>query len=104
MARLVVPADKAKSSGFDKITADGRFGAGEDWTTGDLIVREIKTGKITRLLAGSLDAKSWTGRYVAWPVLSPDQKQIVFARYGDPKTSNQGQLWVMPNIPGANLG
>jgi Tol biopolymer transport system component len=101
-ARLVIPADKQKACDIDTITADGRFGAGADWTTGDLIVRDMAMGKVTRLLPGSLDQRSWTGRYVAWAVLSPDQKQIVFARYGDPKQPNQGQLWVMPNVPGAN--
>jgi Tol biopolymer transport system component len=91
---------------IETVTPDGRLGIGADWSNGDLVIRDLGTGKLTRLLPGTLDARSLgpmaaAGQYVAWPVISPDNRSVAFARYGDPSNPTQGQLWVMPLEPGA---
>jgi Tol biopolymer transport system component len=92
--------------GQGNITPDGRMASGTDYSNGDLILRDMATGEIRRLLAGTLQSRTlggqaWAGRFAAWSVISPDQRQVAFARYGDPENSNQGQLWVMSTEPGA---
>jgi Tol biopolymer transport system component len=104
-ARLLMTAPD-KTIGIDTVTPDGRFGAGADWSNGDLVVVDLATNGIQRLLPGTLDGRTVSaataeGRYVAWAVLSPDQRQVAFARYGNPERVWQGELWVMANEPGA---
>src|SRR5262245_60149117 len=64
------------------------------------------TGQIRILVPGSLDPRSLgpgmaAGRYSTWGVISPDQRQLAFARYGDPERPEQGQFWVISTEPGA---
>jgi Tol biopolymer transport system component len=92
--------------GQGSIAADGRTASGTDYSNGDLILRDMSTGQIRPLLAGTLQSRTlggqaWAGRFVAWSVLSPDQRQVAFARYGDAENPEQGQLWVMSTESGA---
>jgi len=101
-ARLVM-SDTHGAIDIEDITADGRLGVGVDWSNGDLVVTDLASGKITRLLPGTLDGRTLggnaaVGRYVAWTALSQDHRQIVFAQYDD---SNKPSLWVIANEPGA---
>ncbi len=78
-------------------TADGRSVAVVDWDTGDLAVKDLVTGDSKRLML----KKSWreSTEFGEWPVLSPDQRQLVFAWY-DTKQPRY-QLRVAPNQVGA---
>ena len=90
----------------DSIAPDGRLGVGTDWSNGDLVVTDLATGQLTRLIRGTLEGRTLgpgtaEGRYVAWPVISPDQREVAFDWYGDPEKPSQGQLWVVANEPNA---
>ena len=59
-------------------TSDGRFLPATDWTTGDIVVRELATGEMRHLRAGDI-MKS--GAHGLMPSFSPDDKQIAYAWY-----------------------
>jgi Tol biopolymer transport system component len=89
---------KSDVIGYYTLSPDGQWLGGTDWMNGDLVLRQVSTGEIRRLVpVGDINQKSWAES----PVLSPDQKQVAYwwFDYADP--SAYGQLRVMPNEPGA---
>jgi Tol biopolymer transport system component len=80
------------------ITPDGKVMAFIHWTTGDLATRDVATGRIERLMAKT---GSWeqSDEFAEWPLLSPDQKQLVYAWF-EPKVDRY-QFRSMPNQRGA---
>ena len=94
-----------KGVSVESVTADGRVACASDWSNGDLLLRDMSTGAIRRILPGSLEARTLgasrgIGSYVGWCVISPDQKQIAFTRYL-PEERDTHQLWVISTEPGA---
>ncbi len=77
---------------------DGRSWATLDTATGDLAIRDLVTSTTKRMMLKT----NWTesGEYCAWPLLSPDQKRIVYSWF-----STQGprhyELRVVDAEPGA---
>jgi Tol biopolymer transport system component len=81
------------------ITPDGRYFASTDWTSGDLIIRDLGTNQSRRLLVKS---GGWEqSAYATSPVLSPDLGQVAFQWYHNTSNGIQADLRVMPNEPGA---
>ncbi len=104
-ARLIATDSAGELTPYN-VTADGRLGVVDDWTNGNLGIRDMITGQVRILVPGSLDPRSLGphmafGRYGTWGAISPDQKQMAFARYGDPENPNQGQFWVVSTAPDA---
>jgi Tol biopolymer transport system component len=81
------------------ITPDGRYFATTDWTSGDLMIRDLSTNQSKRLLAKS---GGWEqAAYATSPVLSPDLRQVAFQWYHNTSNDIKADLRVMPNEPGA---
>jgi Tol biopolymer transport system component len=81
------------------ITSDGRYFATTDWTSGDLMIRDLSTNQSRRLLAKS---GAWEqAAYASSPVLSPDLRQVAFQWYHNTSNGLKADLRVMPNEPGA---
>jgi len=59
------------------VSADGRYFSLTDWSTGDLAIRDLRTGKTRRLT----DTGGWekSGDYAYSSVISPDGTQIAYA-------------------------
>jgi Tol biopolymer transport system component len=76
------------------LSQDGRTMVFTDWNSGDLVARDLSTGKVRRLMAKAGGEAS--GAYAEAPVLSPDRRQIVYEWY----TGEKDQFRVMPNEPG----
>lgn len=78
------------SSNADIVTPDGRFMAGTDWHTGDLLVRDLTSREERRPVRGRLS----DGGLQDWaesPAFSPDMSQIAyswFATDGEGRTTN----------------
>ena len=90
------------SGGIDRdatFTPDGKRMVFWDWNDSqDLAIRDLSTGKITRMLAKPLTPAD-SDAYAQIPVLSPDQRQIAY--FWDPGgKDSQIQLRIMPNKPG----
>jgi len=103
LSTRLVPWMSYKGLDIEDVTLDGRFGSGTNWSNGDLVTVDMTTGKTTTLLAGTLDGRTLgsgaaKGKYVSWSRFSPDQKQVVFAQYGDDVNT---AFWVIDNRPGA---
>ncbi|UCE47543.1 MAG: PD40 domain-containing protein, partial [Phycisphaerales bacterium] len=60
------------------VSPDGRYMCYVDWTTSDLVVREIATGKMQRLT----DKGSWreSNAIPSDPVISPDNTRVTYVR------------------------
>jgi hypothetical protein len=56
-ARLV-RGDEYRGIDVDDITPDGRYGAGTNWSNGDLLVTDMASGRTTVLLPGTLEGRS----------------------------------------------
>ncbi|MBL8296528.1 MAG: PD40 domain-containing protein [Bryobacterales bacterium] len=69
-----------------------------DWSTGDIALRDMASGRIDRLMA---KRGSWeqSPDFAEWPLLSPDQKQLAYA-WLDRKLDRY-QFRLMPNQRGA---
>jgi cytochrome c peroxidase len=67
------------ADGKVSLTPDGRFMAVTDWSSGDIAIREMATGKLKRLMAkpGGWESDD-VGEYA---VLSPDRKQAAYLWY-----------------------
>jgi len=97
-ASRLVTNDSPSDTAYNTLSPDGQWLGGTDWMNGDLVLRQVSTGEIRRLVpVGDINQKSWAES----PVLSRDQKQVAYwwFDYADP--SAYGQLRVMPNEPGA---
>lgn len=71
-----------ETEGLGKISPDGRFFAFTDWTTGDLAVLDLTTGKKNRLTnKGNWMKSQEFALFLAW---SPDGKQIVYNWWDEP--------------------
>ncbi len=58
-------------------TADGRFLSTTDWSSGDLAVRDLRTGALRRV---GLKPEGWTSdAYVESSIMSPDGRRIALA-------------------------
>jgi Tol biopolymer transport system component len=81
------------------LSPDGQWIGGTDWEKGDLVLTNVSTGEIRRMVSAAFDKDppSWGQS----PMLSPDQKQVAYwwFDYRDPNA--MGLLRVMPNEPGA---
>jgi len=77
---------------------DGRSWATLDTATGDLAIRDLVTGTTKRLLLKT----NWTesGEYCAWPLLSPDQKRIVYSWFST-EAPPHFELRIVDAEPGA---
>jgi hypothetical protein len=62
------------------VSPDGTLEAHTDWTTGNLIVKNRKTGKITELTHKTWDQSPEFAYYKAW---SPDGQRIAYGWYRD---------------------
>lgn len=87
------------SYGDGRLSTDGRWMVFPDWSTGDLAIRDISSGKDRRLMvkAGGYEASD---AEVHAAILSPDRRQILYYWWtgnGD----DRFQLRLMPNEPGA---
>ena len=78
------------------ISADGRLG-GTDWSNGDVMLVDVITGRVSRIVAGVGRASSWGEQ----PVLSPDKKQVAYSWYEGDGASTREQLRVLVLDPGA---
>jgi Tol biopolymer transport system component len=69
---------------YGKVSPDGRYLSFVDWETGDLAIRDIRTGKDRRLT----NKGSWQESidFVLLSRWSPDSKQIVYDRYIEDRT------------------
>lgn len=78
------------------ITPDGRLMAMTDWSSGDIAIRDMSTGHITRLMAkpGGWESDGFADTIV----LSPDLRQVAYVWH---EGSNPGHLRIMHNQPGA---
>ncbi len=91
--RLVTGPDV---NGAYSITADGRLMASTAWDTGDLVIREMSTGQVWRLMAKPGTFKD-TNEFAENPVFSPDASQLAYGWFD----GKQYQLRAMPSVPGA---
>jgi len=58
------------------VSPDGRYLSYVDWTTGDLAIRDLATGKTRRLTNKSSSAES--GGHATFSVISPDGKEVAY--------------------------
>jgi Tol biopolymer transport system component len=65
----------------NSISADGRYMGFTDYSTGDLGIRDLKTGKSRRLTNTGGWAKDRD--FAEFPVISPDGRQIAYAWWGN---------------------
>jgi Tol biopolymer transport system component len=96
-----LPAPRLVLSGTEvddkaSLTADGRFLAMTDWSSGDLALRDLATGQTKRLnvKSGGWEADDF-GEFV---ILSPDQRQLIYVWH---EGSAPGHLRIVANQPGA---
>ncbi len=85
------------------ISADGRFMVAADWDSGDLAIRDLTTGRLTRLMAkpGTFDDSN---EYAEWGALSPDLRRVVYlwdTAKKETKEDTGYELRVMTNTQGA---
>jgi Tol biopolymer transport system component len=94
-ARLICPACGDTEA---SIAANGRLMAHTYWDNGDIAIRDLATGQITRLLAKAESFKD-SEAYAESPLLSPDLRFVVYA--WSPTKNGRAQLRVMPREVGA---
>ena len=66
----------------DIVTADGRYLAGTDWDTGDLLVRDLTTREERRPVRGRRTAGGLLD-FAEDPAFSPDMSQIAYSWFAD---------------------
>jgi Tol biopolymer transport system component len=89
----IASGEEADSSAH--ITPDGHFLARPDWTTGDLIVKDMRSGRSQRMKAKRGDYDT-SDQEVEEVMVSNDGKTIVYVFGAD-----RVELRTMPNEPGA---
>ena len=72
-------------------SADGRFLSATDWSTGDVVIRDLTTGEMRRVTK-TADVMNST-IFARNAIYSPDNKQIAYAWY-DPKKFQGFDLWL----------
>jgi hypothetical protein len=79
------------------VTGEGRLMAVTDWESGDLAIRDMRTGEVRRLNLKN----SWkeSEAFAQGPVFSPDQRQIAYSWYSE--TDRFYQVRVVASEPGA---
>ncbi|MGZ6371613.1 MAG: TolB family protein, partial [Bdellovibrionota bacterium] len=77
------------------ITPDGRWMAGTDWSTEDVAIRDLSTGKQVRLTT-----RTDPNEGSEWSMLSPDLRQVVYFWNTDEK-AERAQLRVVASEPGS---
>jgi Tol biopolymer transport system component len=83
-----------------RVTPDGRLYVFTDWDTGDLAVRDLSTGAVTRL---TNESKREKPGYWAWsPVASADGKRLAFAWVTGRNYEERYELRVI-NIDGSGM-
>lgn len=93
LAKRLVPAKN--DIDYYTVSSDGQWLGGTDWKKGDLVLTRVSNGEIRRMTTGTDGGLSWGES----PMLSPDQKQVAY--WWCCPNSNNGELRVMPNEPGA---
>jgi Tol biopolymer transport system component len=86
------------------LSLDARMMVQTDWGTGDLLIRDMATGRTRRLLVktGSFnDGSKEQNAYAEKPVFSPDMKQVVYFWDTSQTGANENQLRVVATEPGA---
>ena len=68
---------KTTEVNYGRVSPDGRYVAGADPETGDLIVKGIASGGVRRLTANPMDSLD-QGNEVLWPIWSPDGRLIAY--------------------------
>jgi Tol biopolymer transport system component len=96
-----VPAKRLVCAACDTgdISPDGHMMVAEDYETGDIAIRDLSTGRVTRLFAKPGTYKDSAVSAEA-PIFSPDLRQIAYW-WGGKGAVHVHQLRVMPNEPGA---
>ena len=75
----------------DVVTPDGRFMAGTDWDTGDLLVRDLTTREERRPVRGRALSDGGLQDWAESPAFSPDMSQIAYSWFsedGSGRTTN----------------
>ncbi len=77
-------------------SADGRLLTFVDWETGDLAVRDLRTGENRRLT----NKGSWgeSPEYAEWPKISPDGKQVVYS-WANPQYGHEMRVVEVATAP-----
>jgi Tol biopolymer transport system component len=94
--RLGLLCDDCKDLG--SVSRDGRLAVETDWAVGDLIVRDLATGRTDRLLLNPVSARL-PDAYPEGALFSPDVRQIAYIWEPDGQTNNE--LRIVENHPGA---
>jgi Tol biopolymer transport system component len=79
------------------ITFDGRYLSRPDWETGGVVIRDMSTGHVRRLMVKN---GSWetSDAFAANAILSPDGRRVVYSWFPGNKTGpNNYQLWIAAN-------
>jgi len=92
--RAVLTGAEADDKAF--LTPDGRLMAMTDWSSGDVAIRDMSTGRLQRLMAkpGGWESDGFADTIV----LSPDLRQVAYVWH---EGANPGHLRIIPNQPGA---
>jgi Tol biopolymer transport system component len=84
--------------GMGSMTPDGRHFIMTDWTTGDLVIRDLSTGQNKRLFVKTQDWNGSPDQYAQQPIMSPDMRLVAFTWYQPrPNLGLPYQLHVMAN-------
>jgi len=78
-------------------TSDGQHAAYTDWTSGDIVVRDLRTGVVTKL---THNPKPWADGYGLLPKISRDGKWVAYSS----DESGKWEVYVAPFSLGRAAG